>query len=317
MLNAIGGCTADLLPDPESTDGADASTAQQPPLTAAPGRSLPSGPQPAAAPARAGEIGIGLPPVAIDAGRASQPSQDASFAGPAGELEDDAGSATQPPDPPRLPPPIHRYDFGELGDIALDRAGDAHGRILGGASARDGAVELDGVDDCVELPPGLVSDTSELTLLLWLRWDGGECWQRGFDFSNVNPDSSESSVDSSLYAALSSCPTSAPAGGYVDAIGKEHAIASAPLAAPGPVQIGLVLDPNGQRLRLILDGAVAVEQPTRGSPAAIRDLNAYLGRSAYAGDPALRGALLEFRIYDRALDPDALRRVFELGPEAL
>lgn len=70
-------------------------------------------------------------------------------------------------------------------------------------------------------------------------------------------------------------------------------------------------------MRLVLDGEIASERSTRAAPNFIQDVYALLGCSAYSEDPPLRGALLEFRIYDRALDADTLRRLFEAGPDAL
>jgi hypothetical protein len=45
-------------------------------------------------------------------------------------------------------------------------------------------------------------------------------------------------------------------------------------------------------------------------------VNDWLGRSQWVQDPALRGSLDEFRIYDVALDDDTLDAVDAAGPDA-
>ena len=43
------------------------------------------------------------------------------------------------------------------------------------------AIDLDGTDDYVTLPPG-VADSDDITVAAWVNWAGGGDWQRIFDF---------------------------------------------------------------------------------------------------------------------------------------
>src|SRR6478609_5796056 len=108
---------------------------------------------------------------------------------------------------------IHRYSFDGEGQRVLDSVGTADGSLQGGA-VLDGAghATLDGVDDYVNLPNGLVSHLTDVTLVAWLAWNGGSCWQRVFDFGST--DSGEDNVGNattSLFATPKRCPGSGPA----------------------------------------------------------------------------------------------------------
>jgi hypothetical protein len=43
------------------------------------------------------------------------------------------------------------------------------------------AIDLDGTDDYITLPAG-VADAEDITVAAWINWDGGNQWQRIFDF---------------------------------------------------------------------------------------------------------------------------------------
>jgi Concanavalin A-like lectin/glucanases superfamily len=325
---AVTACTAELVPDPDRADeAADAapSTARgniapsraQVDVNPAHDRSRSARPAASMAPTDAGAQSDAEPqrsPLA-DGGTISARAPDAQTetldAGPAGDA-----LAT-------LPPPIHRYDFEGSGTIASDAIAGADGVLFGGAQLAQGGVVMDGVDDFIRLPPGLLSSLSSATLLAWLRWDGGPCWQRVFDFGAtatvLADDGLYLSLDvvSSLYLSPAACPDNTPAIGSIDSQRKEHVAGPRPLAAPTTLQVGLVFDGDARTLRLVVDGVVAVEGPTRMQLANLRDEIALLGRSLYASDPPLVGELVEFRIYDRALETETLSAIYAAGPDAL
>jgi hypothetical protein len=75
------------------------------------------------------------------------------------------------------------------GTAASDASGNGrHAALLNGplwsSGKRAGALALDGVDDYVALPAGLVAGLSDFTVAVWVYWNGGRSWERIFDFGS-------------------------------------------------------------------------------------------------------------------------------------
>lgn len=82
---------------------------------------------------------------------------------------------------------IHRWNFEGTGTVVSDVVGGAHGVVMGGAGLNgNGGCQLDGVDDFVDLPNGLLGGLTDVTFEGWLNWDANAPvnWQRIFDFGN-------------------------------------------------------------------------------------------------------------------------------------
>ena len=80
---------------------------------------------------------------------------------------------------------IHRYGFEGFETTAIDSVGQKHGSFEGGAKLTgSGSIRLDGVNDFVNLPSGLLSGHEDATLEAWVIWDGpaSESWARIFEF---------------------------------------------------------------------------------------------------------------------------------------
>ena len=90
----------------------------------------------------------------------------------------DAALADAAPDALSVDPHlIHRYSFSGKGPDVIDSIGGPSGTLENGAVLDDaGHVVLDGQDDFVALPSGLISSLSAATLFTWLSWNGGHCW---------------------------------------------------------------------------------------------------------------------------------------------
>ena len=234
------------------------------------------------------------------------------------ERQTDAGVE---PDASHLPDEalIHHYDFGGEGTIVADIVGNAEGELMGGA-VLDGAggVVLDGVDDYVDLPNGLISSLSSVTIVVWFEWYGGRCWQRVFDFgSSVQGEDSVSGAETSLFVTPASCNDShvGPVYEHVTlamfhvrdnayVAQQEHAT----LSDNEPAFVALAVDPN--RLTLTVNAAVVAELPSPPQVSELNDVNNWLGRSQWAHDPTLNGRIDDVQIYDRALTESQLRRIF-------
>jgi hypothetical protein len=211
-----------------------------------------------------------------------------------------------------------RYDFGGTGTVVADRVGTANGRVLGGAQLDGrGGLTLDGIDDHVDLPNGLLSGLTSVTVVVWLQWAGGICWQRVFDFgSSSNGEGNPGNATSALALSPSSCPGNTLTGLFE--LDSTLRLASSTTTVSSGVQIQLALAVDGARSTMIvyLNGA-PVGQVTLTSPlSALRDVNNWLGRSQWAQDNNLRGRLDELRIYSRALSARELAALHARGPDS-
>jgi len=212
---------------------------------------------------------------------------------------------------------IHRYSFDGDGMRVIDSIGSAHGNLEGGA-VLDGAghATLDGVDDYVNLPNGLLSGLTDATLVAWLAWNGGPCWQRVFDFGST--DAGEDRVGnatSSLFATPLRCPGKGPATSFETTT---SLLGSVDSDTPFPVlkvsAIAVVVDTTRQELRLYAAG-VRLGTGTVASLSLLSDTNDWLGRSQWVQDVHLRGTYDEFRIYDEALSDADLAALDAAGPD--
>jgi hypothetical protein len=79
---------------------------------------------------------------------------------------------------------VHRYSFAGSGTAVVDSAGNANGSVQNGQLPGTGEVALDGNDQFVDLPNGIVSQLQSATFEAWVDWAGGNDWQRIFDFGD-------------------------------------------------------------------------------------------------------------------------------------
>jgi len=213
---------------------------------------------------------------------------------------------------------LHRYSFDGHGSSAVDSIGGADGSLENGA-ALDGAghVVLDGSDDFVDLPNGLISGLGSATLVLWLSWNGGPCWQRAFDFGST--DAGEGAVGNattSLFATPLRCPGTGPATSFQTVASPLGSVDSdVPFPVLQNASLAVTLDAAKKEIRLYAEGkplGVGSLPPL----SELTDQNDWLGRSQWPQDRALRGSLDEFRIYDVALDDAAISVLNGAGPDA-
>jgi Concanavalin A-like lectin/glucanases superfamily len=218
---------------------------------------------------------------------------------------------------------IHRYDFAGTGNVAFDRIGTAHASLRGGATLDgSGAVELDGIDDFVDLPNGLVSSLESTTLVTWLRWYGGNCWHRVFDFgSTVEGEGISGTATSNMFVTPRDCPGPGPTallGRRSGSLITEVSIRSpTPFTTQADHQVALVVDGDTMTMQLYIDAQANGQAALRVGLGAIDDVNNWLGRSQWRQDFNLPGRYDEFRIYAQALSSAELMRLRELGPELI
>jgi hypothetical protein len=219
---------------------------------------------------------------------------------------------------------LHRYDFEATGTEVTDRVGSSHGALVNGAefSEVDGAgvVLLGGGSDggYVNLPNGLVSSLTDVTIESWITWGGGDDWQRIFDFGDTTaatPEDTPANGKSYLFASPKSENDFLRAGYSLNGNAEEVAIDALALPLSSLTQVVLVADSTADKLVLYVDGQSVGEQNWNGELANINDVNAWLGRSQYEWDPGLSGVFHEFRIYGNALNAAQVESAFVAGTD--
>ncbi len=212
---------------------------------------------------------------------------------------------------------IHRFSFNGEGTRAIDSLGGAEGTLENGA-VLDGAghAVLDGKNDYVDLPDDLLSGSSDATLIVWLSWNGGGCWQRAFDFgSNDGSAGDVGNATTSLFATPLRCPGTGPA---TDFQTTERGLGSVDSDEPFPVlqnsSLAVVLDVTKREIRLYAAGKPLGTSPLV-TPSHLSGVNDWLGRSQWVQDPFLRGSYDELRIYDAAFDDAMIEAIAAAGPD--
>ena len=192
--------------------------------------------------------------------------------------------------------PIATNDWSAIYDFQQD-AGDANGQYTGllkaGArvrseSTREHALELNGVDEHVWLPPGVAYAQ---TFAAVVNWRGGAPWQRIFDFG----------LDTSRYVMLT--PSSGDnvlrcdinTGGNLQMVQWNRAL-------PSNVWTHVALTFDGSRSVLYVNGQpVATNSSLTHQPYNVRAQTNHLGRSKFEADAFFAGQIAGFRAHSRAL----------------
>ena len=202
---------------------------------------------------------------------------------------------------PLAPPPFVHLRFDETnGTVAADSSvNNWNGTLVsgplfvGGVSGKiNNAVALDGNNDHITLAGNIVSSLNDFTLSAWMKWNGGNNWQRAIDFGSgttnylfVTP---RSGTGTTRFAIRT---PSTP----------EQFIDGPPLDAGNWTHVAVTL--SGTTGTLYLNGvAVGYNAAMTLKPSSLGNTsNNYLGRSQFLADPYFSGSLDEFKIHNRAL----------------
>ena len=195
------------------------------------------------------------------------------------------------------------------GTTAGDATGNGHNAtLLNGpawAAGRSGnAVSLDGVDDYLALPTGVVSDLSDFTIATWVYWNASRNSARIFDFGSntgyymfLTPRESNGTArfaitNSTYYGEQNiSCNAAVPVGQWVH-------VAVTLSGTTGTVYI------NGN--------VVGTNTSMTFAPFRIGSTTQnWIGRSQYSADPYFNGKLEDFRIYNGALSASEIAALIQ------
>ncbi len=209
---------------------------------------------------------------------------------------------------------IHRYSFAGTGTEATDSIGGRHGTLWGGAVQSGGVVTLDGKEQYVSLPAGMISSLTDATFEVWFTWSGGKNYQRVFDFGDTT--GSPKTGLTYLYLAASRIDEGPGSGFSLGGNTTEIETEATATIATGVLHhVVLVADETEGAFRFYINGAFESGIAFTSSLTRINDVHGYLGRSLFEADPYFAGSIDEFRIYDVALTQAQIRFSRAQGPD--
>jgi autotransporter-associated beta strand protein/T5SS/PEP-CTERM-associated repeat protein len=238
----------------------------------------------------------------------------------------------------------HRYSFND--GTANDSIGGANGTLInpdGLATITGGQVNFanNGVNNnvltghYVDLPNGLGA-TSSFTIEGWATWNGGNAWQRFFDFGantggEETPGSSTTGYTGTSYCFVTPMTGNDPGNGRINNLNGEirldpqSTFVNARNASNQPFAYGtgaehmfaLTKNAGDNTLNLYYDGKLVGSATGFLDPSSINMVNVWLGRSNWQADPFYNGSIDEFRIYDNPLPADQILAHSGYGPDSL
>jgi len=164
------------------------------------------------------------------------------------------------------------------------------------------AMDLDGVDDFVTLPP-LVAHSEDITVATWVNWDGGAPWQRIFDFGTGTWDYlylTPSSANGTLRFGIKR--------------GGEQIVETAGLVPGAWTHVAVTL--GGNTATLYVNGSpVASNSSVTINPSDFKPWANFIGKSQWSGDALFNGRIDEFRVYNYALPAANVAALAAQAPE--
>ena len=169
------------------------------------------------------------------------------------------------------------------------------------------AMSLNGANQYAMVPAGIMAGVTNFTIAVWVYWNGGNAWQRIFDFGN----------DPTNYMFL----TPGSGGGTLRFAISTNSYSSEQTLETSTLPVGqwrhVAVTRNGNAARLYTNGVLAASRKDLVSLASVGTNVFFLGRSLFASDAPLNGSIDEFRIYNAALSAAEIAASCRNGPNAV
>ena len=206
----------------------------------------------------------------------------------------------------------HRYSFNtNTNSFVWDSIGMAHGELQGGASLTNGTLQLNGSGAYANLPGGLVSGSSAVTLEFWATFGVNASWARVFDSGNI------SGVNGQNYFFFS------PHNGSGGQTAEMRTNSTTTFAVPGTLDtralhVVCIVDPANNYAAIYTNGVLEATQTASWPPfRSVSSAWTFIGRSLFSADPYLNATIDELRFYDGRLTPAEIAADDQFGPDAL
>ncbi len=206
----------------------------------------------------------------------------------------------------------HRYSFNSGTTNVWDSIGLAHGTLMGNAVITNNALKLTGATGgYVNLPGGLISGSSALTVEFWATFGVNGNYARVFDFGNI------SGANGSQYVFFS---PHTGTGAHRTEISTSSTVT---FDIPGTfdnrtLHVVCIVDPTNSYMAIYTNG-ILEKALTNALPVltGVSKNWAFIGRSLWSSDAYLNATIDELRIYDGRLTPQEIATDFQFGPDAL
>jgi hypothetical protein len=204
----------------------------------------------------------------------------------------------------------HRYSFTSN---AWDSVGSAHGTLKGNAVVTNHTLKLTGANGgYVDLPGGLVSGSSAVSIEFWANFGANGNWARVFDFGNIAGANGQNYLFFSPHTPPTVTTLNINAGGslgFLDIAGNLD---------NKSLHVVCLVDPGTGYLGIYTNGVLRGEKfTTVPALASVSTAWSFIGRSLYSADAWLNATIDEFRIYDGRLTPEEIAVNYKFGPDSL
>jgi len=194
-----------------------------------------------------------------------------------------------------VPGPADLIAHHQFNNTPADSTGGVTGTNFGTPVYDDGlferALRLDGTDDYVKLRTNVVNGLTDVTIAARVFWDGGNNWQRIFDFGNNTTQYMVLTPKSAANTLRFTITVSGNGAG-------EQILETSPLPVGEWSHVAVTL--SGDTGTLYVNGAVADSRTITINPADFSPSLNYIGKSQWP-DPYFDGLVDDFRIYNRSL----------------
>jgi len=209
------------------------------------------------------------------------------------------------------------YKFDQVeGTTIIDASGNGkNATMVGGVTignrGNDKAVVLDGSTGYLQLPQGIVSGLTDITVTTWVYVNRTQAYQRIFDFGN----------NTTRYMYLLSSGRNDVAYGFAAGITtsgwtNERTTATG-VDLPTGQWIHVAFVQSGTTVTLYQNGEKVAENTAVDlNPSSLGNTtNNYIGKSQFSSDATFSGSFSDFRIYKRALTPGEIAAIAGIDDE--
>jgi len=202
---------------------------------------------------------------------------------------------------------VNRYSFSETDDGAgnmnatvYDSVGGANGTLPWGGTFTNAQLQMQGgLLQYVNLPAGILSNYTAVTVDVWAEADSGLAWA-SFLFVFGNTDTGGAGAD---YIFGSLARQYACISGVDPGYNGEQGTSTGAFLNNGPVHFTAVFDPPEGYVALYTNGVLqSINRNVTTNMSAVQDTESYINRSLYTADPYSDLNIDEFRIWNGALN---------------